>query len=95
MSTFTVSGSYGTLVVDKITGLVRAYHIEGCCDEDDPENYSNIRKIDVDEYRDYYKHDFPAYGVDILDVGYWETLRNEVSVYEEPAHAWREEFRQS
>lgn len=59
-------------------------------DDGDPcPHFSDIVKIDVEEYKRYYNIDtIPIAGLDILDVGFW----HKDSSYTPPDQSWRDEF---
>lgn len=74
----TVTGSYGTLLVDDATGDVLQYDGGGDCDE-----YKDIVRFDVAEYVEY---NGGMDDTDILLIGYW----TKDGVYEPPVHEERE-----
>lgn len=74
---YTVSGSHGHLTVDG-DGFVT-----GCFPDGDDDEYKIINRVDLVEWRRWWKRDFPV-EFDILDLGYWE-----VGSYIGPEMDWR------
>lgn len=83
-----VNGSWGTLFVEPVTGIVLAYDDFGCLpDPDGYPGYSDITRVDLVEWC--VSHgcaDVPR-GIDILDVAFWTNSGQ----YVEAAKDWREE----
>lgn len=85
-----ISGSWGTLTVDRITGNVIDYDDEGTLPDAGGETgYTEIARVDLDEWRREYPGEEP-YALDCLDVGSWDRD----GAYCGPELDWREEFRQ-
>lgn len=83
----TIFSSHGTLTIDSQSGDVIRCESDKCNDN----CIDKILRFDLTEYRSHYKvSDLPPDGIDILDIGYWNTD----GTYEEPAHDWREETNQ-
>jgi hypothetical protein len=82
MSTLSVYGSHGELVVASMSGRVLEYHPIG-----DGE-YSAITFFNVAEWRQAYPGAMPDH-IDILDIGYW-TKEDE---YAPPVEDWRKDKR--
>lgn len=74
-----VTGTYGTLTVDRADGLVTDYEPAW---EDD---YKIITRVNLDEWRQRY-HAEPCGPLDILDLGYW----TDQGYYEPPDEDWRD-----
>ena len=89
MSTFEVSGSHGTLVVNASTGEVVDGRLESGCPCGDY-CYNSIILFNLAEWQQRYPgEDLESVGcVDILDLGYWMCDGR----YSPPQEDWRKEF---
>ena len=65
--TITVTGEYGTLTCDSVTGEVVEYEPSGWAEV----SYAYIVRVDVDEWQTHYPGE-TLYNCDILDIGYWD-----------------------
>ncbi len=83
----TVSGSHGSLFVDRATGEVAVYSRGTDCDGCD-DCYYAVRRVDLDEWRRHYGHELPD-TLDILDCRL--TLAD--GTVAEPEGDWRAEMR--
>lgn len=78
--TYSVTGSWGTLVVDVGGHVIEVLDNE---DADEDNNYHDIAQVDVVEYAQHYGR---MEDTDILLIGYWDSN----GAYEEPEHSHRE-----
>lgn len=67
---FTVSGSYGVIIVDRTSGNVISYTPYHTRYDVNDDLYKDITRFDVEEFKSVYG-DIPQ-SVDILDIGCWE-----------------------
>jgi hypothetical protein len=90
MATFDVQGNHGLLSVDCLTGLVLYYHQY----PNSGDTYEHITQFDVTEYLGTYPtENLEGRGVDILDIGYWYQVSDDIRLYEPPEADWRAEYR--
>lgn len=88
-----VVGSCGTLVCDHATGYVKTLQDDG----DDEDNYRDIERVNIDEFRQWQATNIPGqpmeagHAIDIMFIGYW--LKD--GTYEPPLDDARAEYLQS
>jgi hypothetical protein len=87
--TASVTGSWGTLIVDPFDGHVFRLENEPTEYEAGETGYRDIVRIDIAEWLKAYPNESEFKGADILDVGHW--FRD--GTYEAPELEWRKEYR--
>ncbi|MBT1154407.1 hypothetical protein J1C56_02255 [Aminobacter anthyllidis] len=89
IKTVCIAGSWGELTVSANTGRVISYDHQGTLPDPDGETgYSDIVRVDLDEWRKTYPREEPQH-LDVLDVGAW-TSGGE---YVPPEVEWRKDIR--
>lgn len=91
--TFDVTSSHGTIIAEKATGKVVKMNLNCDCHTTGEACINRIVRFDVIEWCLAWEEKEMADSVDILDLGYWDKPKKQ-EVYVEPAHDWRQEFRQ-
>lgn len=76
-----VRGTWGTFLVDPVSGVVVEQAHENTA-------YNDIQMVNLIEWRNFWGPRPLPQSIDILDLGYW--LRS--GAYCEPDHTWRQEI---